>query len=56
MQRGGPRNVRSICIPHDPEAVGPAVVAALRQMSQDLEAGALVTVDPVRARLRVLPL
>ena len=39
-----------------PEAVGPAVVAALRQMSQDLEAGALVTVDPVRARLRVFAL
>jgi len=39
-----------------PEAIGHALVAALRQLSQDLEAGALVTVDPVRARLRVLPL
>ena len=39
-----------------PDAIGPALVAALKQMSQDLEAGALVTVDPVRARLRVLPL
>ncbi len=39
-----------------PEAIGPALVAALRQMAADLEAGALVTVEPKRARLRLLPL
>lgn len=39
-----------------PEAIGPALVAALRQMAPDLEAGALVTVEPKRARLRLLPL
>lgn len=39
-----------------PEAIGLALVAALKQVSQDLEAGALVTVDPGRARLRLLPL
>jgi hypothetical protein len=29
---------------------------AVRQMSAQLEEGALVTIDPARARLRVLPL
>ena len=39
-----------------PETVGPALIEALRQMATQLEEGALLTVDPVRARLRVLPL
>jgi predicted nuclease of predicted toxin-antitoxin system len=39
-----------------PEAIGLSVVAALRQMAVELHAGALVTVDPGRTRLRVLPL
>jgi predicted nuclease of predicted toxin-antitoxin system len=39
-----------------PGAASMQVVAALRQMSADLEAGALVSVDVNRARLRVLPL
>lgn len=39
-----------------PETVGPALIEALRQMASQLEEGALLTVDPVRARLRVLPL
>jgi predicted nuclease of predicted toxin-antitoxin system len=38
------------------EAIGRAVLAALKQMESDLEKGALMTVDPQRARLRVLPL
>lgn len=37
-------------------AIGPAVVAALRQMAESLETGALVTVDPEKARVSVLPL
>ena len=36
--------------------LGKAVVEALRQMSDLLEQAALLTVDPVRARLRALPL
>ena len=32
------------------------VVAALRQMATELNDGALLTVDPNRTRLRVLPL
>jgi predicted nuclease of predicted toxin-antitoxin system len=33
-----------------------AVVAALRQHEADLESGALVTVDPSRCRVRILPI
>jgi predicted nuclease of predicted toxin-antitoxin system len=39
-----------------PEGIGESVIGALRQMSDLLEHGALLTVDPARARLRVLPL
>jgi predicted nuclease of predicted toxin-antitoxin system len=36
--------------------IGKLVVAALLQMSSELEEGALLTIDPGRTRLRVLPL
>lgn len=39
-----------------PDAVGPAVVDAVRQMADDLERGALLTVEPNRRRIRLLPL
>jgi predicted nuclease of predicted toxin-antitoxin system len=39
-----------------PDAIGSQVVTALLQMTPELEAGALLTVDPNRTRLRVLPL
>jgi predicted nuclease of predicted toxin-antitoxin system len=39
-----------------PAAIGAQVKAALTQMTAELEAGALVTIDPKRTRLRVLPL
>lgn len=39
-----------------PRAIGCAVVLALRQASQELTEGALVSVDATRARLRILPL
>lgn len=38
------------------EAIGQRIVGALRQMANELEEGALLTVDPNRTRLRVLPL
>lgn len=38
------------------DVIGKQVIAALRQMSSELEEGALLTVDPNRTRLRVLPL
>ncbi len=36
--------------------IGAVVVSALKQLAADLEAGALVTIDPNRTRLRLLPL
>ena len=39
-----------------PEAIGRQIVLALRQLAAELEDGALVTIDPNRVRIRVLPL
>ncbi len=39
-----------------PEAIGPVVIAALRQMEAELTQGALVTIEAQRSRLRLLPL
>lgn len=39
-----------------PDAIGKQVIAALRQMASELEDGALLTIDPNRTRLRLLPL
>lgn len=39
-----------------PQIIGTAVLTALAQMRVELEAGALVTVDVARTRVRVLPL
>lgn len=39
-----------------PEMIGEHVVRALKQANAELERGALLTVEPQRARLRLLPL
>lgn len=39
-----------------PAAIGEPLIAALQQMTSELAAGALLTVDPGRTRLHVLPL
>jgi hypothetical protein len=39
-----------------PDVIGKQVIVALRQMASDLEEGALLTIDPNRTRLRLLPL
>jgi predicted nuclease of predicted toxin-antitoxin system len=39
-----------------PEKIGLPVVVALRQMQTELVEGALLTVDPKRTRMRLLPL
>jgi predicted nuclease of predicted toxin-antitoxin system len=39
-----------------PESIGIAVVTALKQSAEQLQAGALLTIDPQRTRLRLLPL
>jgi len=40
----------------NPDVIGARVIAALGQMASELEDGALLTIDPNRERLRVLPL
>jgi predicted nuclease of predicted toxin-antitoxin system len=39
-----------------PAAIGLQVVGALKQMANELETGALLIIDPVRTRMRLLPL
>jgi predicted nuclease of predicted toxin-antitoxin system len=39
-----------------PAAIGEPLIAALQQMTPELAAGALLTVDPGRTRLNLLPL
>jgi predicted nuclease of predicted toxin-antitoxin system len=39
-----------------PDLIGKQVIAALRQMARELEEGALLTVDPKRTRMSMLPL
>lgn len=39
-----------------PDVIGFQVIAALNQMVSELESGALLTVDPNRTRMRLLPL
>jgi len=55
-QRKKPSVVQIRAVDHRPEAIGSAVVAAIKQMENELELGALVTVDPVRTRINILPL
>jgi predicted nuclease of predicted toxin-antitoxin system len=40
----------------NPDVVARHVIAALRQLAPELERGALVTIDPNRGRVRLLPL
>jgi predicted nuclease of predicted toxin-antitoxin system len=37
-----------------PEVIGRQVIEALRELTAELQRGALVTIDPGRARLRLL--
>lgn len=39
-----------------PDVIGKSVIDTLRDMAAELDEGALVTIDPSRARLRLLPL
>ena len=40
----------------DPDAAGPSVLNALKQFNDELQRGALVTIDINRNRIRLLPL
>ena len=39
-----------------PDTIGTLVLAAIKHTAEDLESGALLTIDSRRARLRLLPL
>jgi predicted nuclease of predicted toxin-antitoxin system len=39
-----------------PESSGAAVISALNQFRKQLEAGALIVIDPKKARARILPI
>lgn len=52
----GPSVVQIRADDPSPATIGRAVLTALRQLADELEAGALVTIEPSRARLRLLPL
>ncbi len=39
-----------------PETIGPRLIAAIHQSRAELDAGAFLSIDPVRSRMRVLPL
>lgn len=39
-----------------PDSIGQTIVSTLRQMQSELQEGVLITVDPNRVRLRLLPL
>lgn len=52
----GPSVVQMRCEDTRPAAMGDAVVAALREHEHALDSGALVTIDPRRMRVTLLPL
>ena len=55
-QGGKPSVVQLRADDVSPDVIGRQVLVAMRQMETELQEGALVTIDPGRARLRVLPL
>jgi predicted nuclease of predicted toxin-antitoxin system len=52
----GPSVVQIRAESHLPRAIGPQVLAALRQHERDLLTGAIVTIDGTRTRMRTLPI
>jgi predicted nuclease of predicted toxin-antitoxin system len=55
-QGAGPSVVQIRAEEVSPELIGMQILAALEQMRGELEEGALLTIHPKHARLRVLPL
>jgi len=39
-----------------PAVLGPTIISAISRLGTELEAGSLVSIDPERARVRILPL
>ncbi|WP_328987303.1 DUF5615 family PIN-like protein [Thiorhodovibrio winogradskyi] len=54
--RGKPSVVQIRADDLSPDQIGPKVIMALHRMSVELANGAILTVDPLRTRLRLLPL
>lgn len=40
----------------DPDVIGPKIISALRQLESEINSGALLSIDPERTRVRILPL
>ncbi len=55
-QHGGPSVIQLRASDVSPEAIGHHVIRAVETHQQDLENGALLTIDPGRMRLSLLPL
>lgn len=51
-----PSVIQMRCEDTNPETMGSVLIEALHLSEHDLKEGALVTVDPRRTRIRVLPL
>lgn len=56
MRGKGPSVVQIRADDVSPDAIGARVVSAVRQLESELLEGVLVTVEPTRARMRLLPL
>jgi predicted nuclease of predicted toxin-antitoxin system len=55
-QGGGPSVIQVRTQNILPEAIGVLVLDSLKRFSSELEKGAIITIDPSRARVRILPL
>ena len=55
-QREGPSVIQIRTQNILPEGIGTLVITALKQYQRELEQGAIMTIDPHRARMRILPL
>ena len=55
-QREGPSVIQIRTQNILPEAIGTLVISALKKYQGELEQGAIMTIEPQRARMRILPL
>ncbi len=55
-QLGGPSIIQVRTQNILPEAIGDQVIDSLKRFLNELEKGAIITIDPSRARVRILPL
>src|SRR5262245_59495120 len=53
---GGPSVIQARRHDITPNHLGPLVIATIRELTAEPEAGALITIDEGRARIRILPI